>query len=35
MTLFAQATDAAYNPLRQALERWCGGQPDQHTLALI
>jgi uncharacterized protein (DUF1810 family) len=35
MTLFAQAADASENLFRQALDRWCGGHPDQQTLALI
>ena len=35
MTLFAQMADARDNPFRQALDRWCGGQPDEQTLALI
>ena len=35
MTLFAQVADSSDNPFRQALDRWCGGQPDQQTLALI
>ena len=35
MTLFAQMAEAPDNPFRQALDRWCGGQPDEQTLALI
>jgi uncharacterized protein (DUF1810 family) len=35
MTLFSLATDDADNPFRQALDRWCGGQSDERTLALI
>ena len=35
MTLFAQMVDARDNLFRQALDRWCGGQPDERTLALI
>jgi len=35
MTLFAQVADISDNPFRQALHRWCGGHPDQQTLALI
>ena len=35
MTLFSRAADDSGNPFRQALDRWCGGQPDQRTLALI
>jgi len=35
MTLFAQVADSSDNPFRQALDRWCGGHPDQQTLALI
>jgi uncharacterized protein (DUF1810 family) len=35
MTLFSLAADDAGNPFRQALDRWCGGWPDEQTLALI
>ena len=35
MTLFAKVVDAQDNPFRQALDRWCSGQPDQQTPALI
>jgi uncharacterized protein (DUF1810 family) len=35
MTLFSLATDDPDNPLHQALDRWCGGRPDEQTLALI
>jgi uncharacterized protein (DUF1810 family) len=35
MTLFSLAADDPDNPFRQALDRWCGGQPDEQTLALI
>jgi uncharacterized protein (DUF1810 family) len=35
MTLFSLAVDDPENPFRQALDRWCGGQPDGQTLALI
>jgi hypothetical protein len=28
MTLFSLAMDDPENPFRQALDRWCGGQPD-------
>jgi uncharacterized protein (DUF1810 family) len=35
VTLFSLATDDPNNPLRQALDRWCGGRPDERTLALI
>ena len=35
MALFSLATDDPDNPFRQALDRWCGGQPDERTLALI
>jgi uncharacterized protein (DUF1810 family) len=35
MTLFSRATDDPDNPFRQALDRWCDGQPDEQTLALI
>ncbi len=35
MTLFSLAADEPDNPFRQALDRWCSGQPDERTLALI
>jgi uncharacterized protein (DUF1810 family) len=37
MTLFSRATDKADpdNPFRHALDRWCGGQPDERTLAFL
>jgi uncharacterized protein (DUF1810 family) len=35
MTLFSLAADGPDNPFHQALDRWCNGQPDKHTLALI
>jgi uncharacterized protein (DUF1810 family) len=35
MTLFSLAADDPNNPFRQALDRWCGGQPDERTLTLI
>jgi uncharacterized protein (DUF1810 family) len=35
MTLFSLAADDPENPFRQALDLWCGGQPDEQTLALI
>jgi uncharacterized protein (DUF1810 family) len=35
MTLFSLAADDPDNPFRQALDRWCDGQSDQHTLTLI
>jgi len=35
MTLFSLAADDPDNPFRQALARWCDGQPDEQTLALI
>ena len=35
MTLFAHVANDPDNPFRQALERWCGGQPDQPTLDLF
>ena len=34
-TLFSLATTAADNPFRRALDRWCDGEPDPRTLALI
>ena len=33
MTLFADV--APQGPFRAALDRWCGGQPDQRTLHLL
>jgi len=33
MTLFADI--APQGPFRAALDRWCGGQPDQRTLSLL
>ena len=35
MTLFSLAADDPHNPFREALDRWCGGQPDEQTLARI
>jgi uncharacterized protein (DUF1810 family) len=35
MTLFSRAADDPDNPFRQALDRWCNGQPDEQTLDLI
>jgi len=35
ITLFSRVADDADNPFRQALDRWCNGQPDAQTLALI
>lgn len=35
MTLFSLAADDPDNPFRHALDRWCGGQPDEQTLALV
>jgi uncharacterized protein (DUF1810 family) len=37
MTLFSRAMDEADpdNPFRHALDRWCGGRPDERTLALL
>jgi uncharacterized protein (DUF1810 family) len=35
MTLFSCAAAADGNPYRQALDRWCGGEADVRTLALI
>jgi uncharacterized protein (DUF1810 family) len=35
MTLFSLAADDPENPFRHALDRWCGGQPDDQTLTLI
>jgi uncharacterized protein (DUF1810 family) len=35
MTLFSRAADDPDNPFREALDRWCEGQPDEQTLALI
>jgi uncharacterized protein (DUF1810 family) len=33
MTLFSRATDDPDNPFRLGLDRWCGGWPDEQTLA--
>jgi uncharacterized protein (DUF1810 family) len=35
MTLFSLASENPDNAYRQALDRWCDGQPDERTLALI
>ena len=35
MTLFSLAADNPDNPFRLALDRWCGGRPDEQTLARI
>ena len=35
MTLFSLAADDPDNPFRHALDRWCGGRPDEQTLALL
>jgi uncharacterized protein (DUF1810 family) len=35
MTLFSLAADDPDNPFRHALDRWCNGQADERTLALI
>jgi uncharacterized protein (DUF1810 family) len=35
MTLFSLATGDPASPFRQALDRWCGGRPDERTLALV
>ncbi len=35
VTLFSLAAEDPDNPFRHALDRWCGGQPDKRTLALI
>jgi uncharacterized protein (DUF1810 family) len=35
MTLFSLVADDPDNPFRLALDRWCGGRPDEQTLALI
>ena len=35
MTLFSLATDDPANPFQEALDRWCGGRPDERTLALV
>jgi uncharacterized protein (DUF1810 family) len=35
MTLFSLAAGDPANPFRQALDRWCGGRPDERTLALV
>jgi len=35
LTLFSLAVDNPDNPFRHAFDRWCGGLPDEQTLALI
>lgn len=35
MTLFSVVLPETDNPFRDALDRWCDGNPDQRTLALI
>jgi uncharacterized protein (DUF1810 family) len=35
MTLFSRAAEDPDNPFRHALDRWCDGEPDEQTLALI
>lgn len=35
MTLFALAASDPRSIFRQALDRWCGGEMDRHTLRLI
>ena len=35
MTLFSRAAEDPDNPFRLALDRWCGGRPDDQTLAFI
>ena len=35
MTLFSHAVDNPDNPFCHALDRWCGGRPDEQTLALL
>ena len=35
MTLFSLVMDGPDNPFHHALDRWCGGRPDEKTLALI
>jgi uncharacterized protein (DUF1810 family) len=35
MTLFAVAADDPDSPFRRALDRWCSGEPDEQTVALI
>jgi uncharacterized protein (DUF1810 family) len=35
MTLFSLVVDHPDNPFRHALDRWCGGQLDEQTLALV
>jgi uncharacterized protein (DUF1810 family) len=35
MTLFSLAADDPDDVFRYALDRWCDGQPDEQTLALI
>ena len=35
MTLFSLVVDNPDNPFRHDLDRWCGGQLDEQTLALV
>jgi uncharacterized protein (DUF1810 family) len=35
MTLFSCATGQASNQFQKGLERWCGGHPDDRTLAIL
>jgi uncharacterized protein (DUF1810 family) len=35
MTLFSLAAGDPDNSFHQALDRWCDGQPDENTLALV
>lgn len=35
MTLFSLATVRQHNQFREALDRWCGGRPDELTLTLL
>jgi uncharacterized protein (DUF1810 family) len=35
MTLFSLVRDGSANPFQEALDRWCGGRPDERTLALL
>jgi len=35
LSLAVDNPDNPDNPFRHALDRWCGGLPDEQTLALI
>lgn len=35
MTLFSRATGQTNNQFQTVIERWCDGQPDEQTLAIL